>query len=114
MVAPACLPPRRRDPEATRGCGPHPPRPHPRSPVAASVDPALGALGALPAALTPDPRLRAVRAADRPVAPVVQLVVRKVVAEDVAPHVALAPVGERIDLVHRAPRVPVELGRAGS
>ena len=74
------------------------------------VDAALGLGVAGPAAVAPRARLRAVRAADRGVALVVQRVVRHVVLDDVAPHVGLAPVGERVRLPQPVLGVPRQLG----
>ncbi len=53
-------------------------------------------------------------AADRVVAAIVQRVVRDVVGRDVTPHVALGPVGQRVDLPQAVLAVPVELGRVGA
>src|SRR5215212_5064924 len=62
------------------------------------VKPALGPVGAGPAAVATRPGKRAGSAADRVVALIVQRVVRDVVLGDVAPYVALGPVGQRRDL----------------
>src|SRR4051794_36228560 len=76
-----------------------------RSPSA--VQSALDLVGAGAAALATARRRRAVRAPDRRVAAVVKLVVRHLVADYVVPHVALAPVGERIRLPQAVLVVPV-------
>ncbi len=62
----------------------------------------------------PTPGDGAVRAADRRVALVVERVVRQVVLGDVAPHVLVGPVGERVELPQAVLGVPGELGRAGA
>src|SRR5947209_8724982 len=81
-------------------------------PAALSVQAALQPIAARPAALSAvRGGARARHAADRRVAAVVQRVVRDVVARDVAPDVALRPVGERIRLEQLVPIVPFELAR---
>src|SRR5215207_5020788 len=62
------------------------------------------------AAVAAGARHGAVRAADGREALVVQRVVRNVVLGDVAPHVLLAPIGERGGLPLAVGRVPAELG----
>ena len=81
--------------------------------LAQGVQAALGLAGAGPAALAPRARDGAVRAADRRVALVVELVVGQVVLGDVAPHVVVRPVRERVELPALVLGVPGELGRAG-
>ena len=76
------------------------------------VQAALGLAGAGPAALAPGARDGAVRAADRRVALVVERVVGQVVLGDVAPHVLVRPVRERVELPALVLGVPGELGRA--
>src|SRR5215212_5999409 len=77
---------------------PPPPAAAGRRAHASCVQPALGLRAAGPAAVATGAGLRAVRAADRLVALVVQWVVGQVVLDDVTPHVALGPVGERVGL----------------
>src|SRR2546430_7859481 len=80
-----------------------------------SVQAALGLVLPRPAALAAGARVRARCASDRLVAAVVQRVVGQVVLRDEAPHVAIAPVGQRIELPQAVGLVPLELGgvRAG-
>src|SRR2546421_1984564 len=80
-----------------------------------SVQAALGPVLPRPAALAAGAGIRARRAADRLVATVVQRVVGQVVLRDEAPYVAVAPVGQRIELPEAVGLVPFELGgvRAG-
>ena len=68
---------------------------------ASDVQPALGLVGARPAALAAGAGLGAGRAADRLVALVVQRVVGQVALVDALPEVALGPVGERVVLPDR-------------
>src|ERR1700689_1526785 len=74
------------------------------------MDPAFGLLLARPAALAPVARLGAAGTADRRVAAVVERVIGKVVLVDIAPDVALAPVGEGVQLPDPAAFVVLELG----
>src|SRR5690242_12289334 len=60
------------------------------------VQPALGLVGARPAALAARARLRARRAADRGVALVVQRVIGQLALEDAVPEVLLGPERERV------------------
>src|SRR4051812_39657301 len=92
------------------------PTPRPKTTIRGStgparlVEPALRLVGVGPAARASGiRRQRAVRAADRRVAAVVERVVRHVVAEQVVPHVALAPVRQRVRLPEPVPQVPVDL-----
>src|SRR5207237_6506603 len=83
-------------------------------PSRSDVDAALGLVLSGPAAVTAFAGLRAGRAPDRGIAAVVERVVGKVVAVDVAPDVLLAPVDEGVDLPDPALRVPLELRRSGA
>src|SRR4051794_8113665 len=96
------------------------PTPNPKTTISGStpaprlsVQPALDLVGPRPASVTPPCRRRAVRATYRRVAAVVEGVVGDVVAGDVVPHVALAPVRERVRLPQAVLVVPVELGGVG-
>ena len=84
------------------------------SPERSGVQAALGLAGAGPAAFAPRAGDGAVRAADRRVALVVERVVGQVVLGDVAPHVLVRPVRERVELPALVLGVPGELGRAGA
>src|SRR4051794_10964140 len=76
------------------------PTPRPKTTISGStkasggVEAALDLVGPGPAALAVAAWARARLAADRGVAAIVQRVIRKIVLVDVAPYVALAPVGE--------------------
>src|SRR5229473_1705686 len=85
------------------------------APLPLSVQAALGLVLPCPAALAAGAGVRARRAADRLVAAVVQRVVGQVVLRDEAPYVAVAPVGQRVELPQAVGLVPFELGgvRAG-
>src|SRR4051794_22226039 len=76
------------------------------------MQPALGLVLAGPAALAAAPGPGARRASDRVVAAVVQRVVGEVVLGDVAPHVLVRPVGERVHLVEPVGVVPVQRSSA--
>src|SRR2546421_4718623 len=78
--------------------------------LALAVEAALGLVQPRPAALAAGAGVRARRAADRLVAAVVQRVVGQVVLRDEAPHIPVAPVGERIELPQGVGLVPLELG----
>src|SRR2546423_6180339 len=79
-----------------------------------SVQAALGLVLPRPAALAAGAGVRARRAADRLVAAVVQRGVGQVVLRDEPPHVAVAPVGERIELPQAVRLVPLQLGGVGA
>src|SRR4030088_1807292 len=85
------------------------------APLCLAVEAALGLVLPRPAALAAGARFRARRATDRLVAAVVERVVGQVVLRDEAPHIAIAPVGQRIELPQGVGFVPFELGgvRAG-
>src|SRR5436190_19261610 len=74
--------------------------------VSGGVEAALDLVRARPATLAVGAGVRARLAADRRVAAVVQRVVREIVLVDVAPYVALAPVGERGGLPEAVLDVP--------
>src|SRR4051812_34224735 len=76
-----------------------------------AVQAALRLVCVRPAAAAPTRGKGAVGAADRLVAAVVQRVVRKLVLEDVAPHLRLAPVRERVGLPETVAFVERELRR---
>src|SRR5579875_2662771 len=81
---------------------------------ASEVDAALGLVLASPTALAAVAGLGARGAPDRAVAPIVERVIRKVVAVDVAPDVMLRPVRQWIDFPDPAPLVHLQLGRVGA
>src|SRR5512133_2669399 len=82
------------------------------------VDSALELVGAGPAAcallLVGCGRTGAGNAADRPVAGLVQRVVRNLVDLDVGPDALLVPVGERVELPDVVPVRPLQLRRPGA
>src|SRR5690349_10091207 len=80
------------------------------TPLSLSVQAALGLVLPRPAAFTAGSGLRAGSAADRLVPLVVQRVAGQVVVRDEAPHVAVAPVGQRVELPQAVGLVPFELG----
>src|SRR4051812_25036485 len=73
-----------------------------------AVQAALGLVLPGPAALAARARVRARRASDRLVALVVERVVGQVVLRDEAPHVAVGPVGQRVDLPQAMGLVPLQ------
>src|SRR5436305_13717426 len=98
------------------------PTPSPKAMISGSIasslchrmQAAFGPVLSGPSSLTAGARLGARDAADRVVAPVVQRVVRQLVLGDVPPHIAVAPVRQRVDLPAAVGLVPLELGGAGA
>src|SRR4051794_37058893 len=73
-----------------------------------SVQAALDLVGAGPPALAGVARTGARLAADRGVALIVERVVGQIVLEDVVPHVALGPIGQRSGLPEAVLGVPAQ------
>src|ERR1700710_1783255 len=98
------------------------PTPSPKTMISGSMAAALplavqAALGLVlpgPASLAAGAGVRARGAADRLVAAVVQRVVGQVMLRDEAPDVAVAPVGQRIELPEAVRLVPLQLGSVGA
>src|SRR4051794_32442194 len=89
------------------------PTPSPKTMMSGSmsgdVQPALGLVGARPAALAAAAGVRARRAADRLVAAVVQRVVGQVALADATEEIALGPVDERVVLPDPAALVELDV-----